>query len=85
MVSWIQSLYMGFGSGLTAGTTGIQLQNRGANFSLESLGHPNEAAPGKRPFHTIIPGFITKNGPSLEQLRCDGRFYATARPSSGWV
>jgi gamma-glutamyltranspeptidase / glutathione hydrolase len=61
MVSWIQSLYMGFGSGLTAGTTGVQLQNRGANFTLEA-GHPNEAAPGRRPYHTIIPGFITYEG-----------------------
>lgn len=59
LVSWIQSLYMGFGSGLTAGRTGVQLQNRGANFTLRA-DHPNVAAPGKRPYHTIIPGFISR-------------------------
>jgi gamma-glutamyltranspeptidase/glutathione hydrolase len=73
MVSWIQSLYMGFGSGLTAGTTGIQLQNRGANFTLEA-GHANQAAPGKRPYHTIIPGFITKNGQPWSSFGVMGGF-----------
>ncbi len=73
MVSWIQSLYMGFGSGLTAGTTGVQLQNRGANFTLEE-GHPNEAAGGKRPFHTIIPGFITKNDQAWASFGVMGGF-----------
>lgn len=73
MVSWIQSLYMGFGSGLTAGDTGVQLQNRGANFTLEP-GHPNEAASGRRPYHTIIPGFITYEGQAWASFGVMGDF-----------
>jgi gamma-glutamyltranspeptidase/glutathione hydrolase len=73
MVSWIQSLYMGFGSGLTAGDTGVQLQNRGANFTLEA-GHPNEAAPGRRPYNTIIPGFITHEGQAWASFGVMGGF-----------
>jgi len=57
VVSYINSRFAGFGSGLVAGDTGIALQNRGASFSLDP-DHPNALEPGKRPFHTLIPGVV---------------------------
>jgi len=61
MVSFIQSNFLGMGSGMTPEDLGFMIQNRGALFTLEE-GHFNTYAPHKRPFHTIIPGFITKKG-----------------------
>ena len=64
MVSFIQSNYTGFGSGHAVPELGIGLQNRGNLFALDPA-HPNRLEPGKRPFQTIIPAFITKNGVPL--------------------
>ncbi len=64
MVSLIQSNYRGMGSGMTPGDLGFVLQDRAELFSLEE-GHANVVAPGKRPFHTIIPAFVMQDGKPL--------------------
>ena len=61
VVSLIQSIYESFGAGIVAGDTGIVLHNRGSLFSLRA-GHPNRLAPGKRPFHTLVPAMVMKDG-----------------------
>lgn len=64
LVSFINSLYNGWGCGVTAGDTGVMLQNRGQSFSLDPT-HANVIAPGKRTRHTIIPGMLAKDGKPL--------------------
>jgi gamma-glutamyltranspeptidase/glutathione hydrolase len=71
MVSMMQSNNVAFGSGVVVPGTGISLHDRGAAFAA-APGHPNRVGPRKRPYHTIIPGFVMKDGAPVMNLGCMG-------------
>jgi gamma-glutamyltranspeptidase/glutathione hydrolase len=89
IVSFIQSNWWGFGSGVIVPGTGISLHNRASSFNLEK-GHPNEVGGSKRPFHTLIPGFLTKDGQPLAAfglmggtMQAQGHFQLVCRMEDG--
>ncbi len=81
VVSLIQSIYESFGAGIVAGDTGIALHNRGSLFSLQP-GHPNVIAPGKRPFHTLVPAMVLREAAVAVVWR-HGRRHAAAGARPG--